>query len=186
LDRDVIAHGKSRSHRRACEIQAEIAVLNGHIAVASSDALGKRQRHAGERRDSRLRRRDKFKAGLEGVALEEVEKSLVVVVLDVDGVEVKGNPGRADAETDKNRIAAHRSAFSLAGAICRVEMQVLTCAQDLVAGVEVKQDTVRPAAWIVGDPKCIERDIDARVLQRNVGLRLADPDDGLRSASPRW
>ena len=54
----------------------------------------------------RLRRRHEFQPGLERVAFEEVEKGFVGVVLDVDGVEVKGDPDRADAEADENRVTA--------------------------------------------------------------------------------
>ena len=138
-----------------------------------------------KRRNRGLRGRGELQAGLEGVAVEEVEKGFVVVVLDVDGVEVKGDPDRADAEADEDRIAAHRRPLALPGAIGRVEMQVLARARNLVAGVEIEQDTMRPAARIIGDPQHIERDVDARVLERSVGLRLADADDGLRSAAAR-
>ena len=149
------------------------------------DALGQRQRHAGQRRDRGLRGRGEFQPGLEGVAFEEVEKGFVLVVLDVDGMEVEGDPDRADAEADEDRIAAHRRPLALPGAIGRVEMQVFARARDLVAGVEIEQHAMRPAAGIIGDPQRIERDVDARVLERSVGLRLADTDDVLRPAPAR-
>jgi hypothetical protein len=82
-----------------------------------------------------LRGRRKLQAALEGVAVEEIEESFVVLTLDVDRMKMKSDPDRADTEAEEDRVASDRRVLALARSIAGVEMQILAGAGHLVAGM---------------------------------------------------